>query len=87
MANRPVCDNSANTQKQSDYIAPSYQQNLEARVPGKDSADKSEPGTEIFLYQWKQNFDIQMVIRCFHILLFYFGCAFDCNCYCMRRSH
>ena len=48
MANRPVSDNSANTQKHSDYIAPSYQQNLEARVLGKDSADKSEPGNETF---------------------------------------
>ena len=46
MAKRPVSDNSANTQKHSGYIATSAQQNFEARVPGKDSADKSEPGTE-----------------------------------------
>ena len=55
MANRPVSDNSANTQKHSDYIATSAQQNLEARVPGKDSADKSEPGisgSKILISRW-----------------------------------
>ena len=47
MANKPVSDNSANTHIHSDYIAPSSQQTSDAHVPdGKDSADKSEPGTE-----------------------------------------